>query len=1505
MNQTEHRIAQLEGEIRVLKTQLEQAERKNENLIRKSDSTFRAVFDHSADGMMLIGKNGIVREWNYGQERITGLEKESVVGKMLLWEVSELIFPFEKFNIKELNRIKDFQKDIVANMKYETFVRQIKNCKTGEYRILQVVFFPVATPDDFLLGAICRDVTEEELYREQIEELNEYQTHLEWVLAEKTSELIEEHSLLQAIGDNFPDGALFRFEINPLTFEMNFTYLSTTWEVVTGLNREESMADVTNAFAAIFPKHIPSLMEEIEKCTTTLQNFFFEAEYHKGSEPRWMQLSSTPRKIADYKVVFNGFILDITARKLAEQELLNEHERLRAIGDNFPDGSLFRFEINPLNMEMGFSYLSATWEEVMGVSIEDTISDASTMFNLILPEFFESHMEEIKRCTLLLQQFLIEYKKWHKDNEIRWIQVSSYPKWISEDRVVFDGFVLDITKRKENEIELEKLSDRRAILIKVLHIVQAAEDLSEAMNQSIAEIGRYAGVSRVNVFEISEDGTTVSNTFGWCNDGIESIIDSLQNIPIEVSQSWFDMFDADMYICTSGINTLKSALVEVLTRCGVKSAVVLPLSSGSFNYGYVGFDECIASREWDENEVEMLKNLSKIISVVKRRFQAEASLRRSHQTMHTVLNNINANIVVTDFETMKILFVNDPLRKMVGEEMEGKDCWKLLQVGQSGVCDFCPKNHLLDSNDCSTGVYCFEHYFDKFKKHMVVDAVATEWIDGRRVLLEVIFDITDRKLVEQKLLMEHDRLRAIGDNFPHGSLFRFEINPLNMEMGFSYLSATWEEVMRISIEETIADSSRLFDMILPEFTEYHTEEIKKCSSSLQHFLIEYKKWHKDNEIRWIQVSSHPKKIADDKIIFDGFVLDITTRKENEIELAKYREELEFLVKEHTEELQIANEELKTYNEELQSINEELYSTSEALHAANEKLDRYKTQLEKRVKEKTTEIIDRKEELEKLNRRQEVFIKVLQILQLEEDVSEGMNMVLDIIGNYTHVDRVQIWENNTDGITYGCSNEWCNEGVEPVIHFCQNLPLEHGKPWFDLLNTNNIICTSDIYSLTQPIYEMLERQYVKAIVVIPLSIYGSHFGFISFTVCEDKVWDEKEVELLTNISQVFSNVTRRRQVETAMSLSQQTMRTVLDNINAHILVTEYDSLKILFANNNFIQEAGEDVEGMFCWQSLKVGLTGPCEHCPRSVLCDSNGLPTGVHYREDYHPKTKRWFVIISTAIRWVSGQLAIMELATDITDRKLNEIELVHAREKAEESDKLKSAFLANMSHEIRTPINGIVGFLHFIASNDLSPERKQNYINIIKNSAVQLVQLIDDIIDVSKIEAKQMNMFPVPIDVNQLMCELQIFFETILQTKNKSHLMLILDDSGFIDKCIATVDPVRLRQVISNLMINAIKYTEKGYIRFGYRQSAPDKLEFAVEDTGIGMVADQHEIIFERFRQAGNHFRGGTGLGLNIAQSLVQMMGGDIWVESTEGAGSTFYFTILYRPVHLEDEKE
>ena len=245
--------------------------------------------------------------------------------------------------------------------------------------------------------------------------------------------------------------------------------------------------------------------------------------------------------------------------------------------------------------------------------------------------------------------------------------------------------------------------------------------------------------------------------------------------------------------------------------------------------------------------------------------------------------------------------------------------------------------------------------------------------------------------------------------------------------------------------------------------------------------------------------------------------------------------------------------------------------------------------------------------------------------------------------------------------------------------------------------------------------------------------------------------------------------------------------------------------------------------------------------------------------------------------------------------------ELTIAKEKAEESNRLKSAFLANMSHEIRTPLNGIVGFLQFFDGENLSHIRRKEYMGIINNCSKQLVKIIDDIIDISKIEAQQMKIHIVELQLNEMMREMQTFFDVHIQTNEKEQVELILDDSNFIEASLVYADNTRLKQVISNLLINAIKFTEKGYVRFGYTLLDNDTLNFWVEDTGIGIPEAHFENIFHQFRQVdlgNNRYYGGIGLGLSISRSLVQLMGGDIRVESIEGMGTSFYFTIPYKPV-------
>lgn len=259
-----------------------------------------------------------------------------------------------------------------------------------------------------------------------------------------------------------------------------------------------------------------------------------------------------------------------------------------------------------------------------------------------------------------------------------------------------------------------------------------------------------------------------------------------------------------------------------------------------------------------------------------------------------------------------------------------------------------------------------------------------------------------------------------------------------------------------------------------------------------------------------------------------------------------------------------------------------------------------------------------------------------------------------------------------------------------------------------------------------------------------------------------------------------------------------------------------------------------------------------------------------------------------------------LKQARDIEERKKIEEELIKAKNKAEESDRLKSAFLANMSHEIRTPMNGILGFANLLNEKETTPLQRRDYAEIINQNSNILLKIIDDILDIAKIEAGQLKIVERPCYLDQLMYDQYLLFKTLVEKReDKSlHLNLKLPEFKIENQIIA--DQARLSQVLSNLLSNAVKFTDKGQIEFGYILESPEQLKFFVKDTGIGLSPDKFDMIFDRFRQADESRArryGGTGLGLTISSNLVWLMGGNIWVESELGKGSVFYFTIPYKP--------
>jgi len=258
----------------------------------------------------------------------------------------------------------------------------------------------------------------------------------------------------------------------------------------------------------------------------------------------------------------------------------------------------------------------------------------------------------------------------------------------------------------------------------------------------------------------------------------------------------------------------------------------------------------------------------------------------------------------------------------------------------------------------------------------------------------------------------------------------------------------------------------------------------------------------------------------------------------------------------------------------------------------------------------------------------------------------------------------------------------------------------------------------------------------------------------------------------------------------------------------------------------------------------------------------------------------------------ISNYIIIME---DITEKRRMLDALIKAKEKAEESDRLKTAFLHNISHEIRTPMNAIIGFSTFLGDPDLDDYKRKQFIEIIAKSSNQLLSIITDIINISTIEAGQEKISEIEFDLHSTLCHISKEFQLIALKQNIC--INLIPSSNHKGNSIVT-DETKLIQIIHNLLVNALKFTKQGHINFGYNIKET-MVEFFVEDTGIGISPDMHKEIFKRFSQvdaSSTRNNGGSGLGLSISKAYVELLGGEIWLKSTLDKGSTFYFTIPYK---------
>ncbi len=1111
---------------------------------QKNQNTIRSIFEHSVDGIVLIGADGIIRECSRGYEQITGLSGEQVVGR-LLWDVVDSLVPPEQYTAEDYEELHVELKSQVSDKRWGTVTRKIVNQMSGEQKTLQVVYFPVNLDKEISIGAICRDVTKE--------------LHSQELLRQSEQKLRESNELLESIMEAVPAPLYVKnkkskyIQCNDLFPKM----VNLTKKQIIGKTADEIFPDAAKQINEFDQKQ---LIETVDTVNHTGIISVYAPEIESIIYRNFLMHNGRKEGIV-------GVIIDVSELKRTERQLTVERNRLQALGDHFPNGCLFRLEIDNRTDQGIFTYLSNTCEQLTGLKVADILQNINLVFEKLYPDDLQLIMQSGNKLDEQ-NNFSARIRYRHPNGNLLWLRISAHRHDEGGFRV-FDGFIIDITDKKLAEIELERYRNELELLVK--ERTEELEAANEELHTSNEELHQY-------------------------RDHLEQ-------------------------------------MVEQKTR-------------------------------------EVITGQERLVSL---------------------------------------------------------------------------SNHLTGG---------------------------------------VIFQVMGR---------EPRTLR------------------------FSYLSAHFAELFGISIDDVVSQSKLFYKCIHPDdLLRFRRHYIKAHTEGDPG--IEFRIRNRQGDIKWIHMRASHHIVDDGIYVWDGFMLDITSQK-----LAE-------------------------------------------------------------------------QELENSSSRQNLLYKVLQTFQSTEDIPDAIRLAMAEMGKYTGIDRIYIAEKDLNN-TY----EWCNTGIAPLKERFQNL-----QAVYDRFDEGKYIQTSDLAELSPDLLQFLEDAGILCALCFPLTTDGVNYGYVCFDNCTTiREWDNNEIELLSGLSQIFANAIRRLQAETSIRLSQQTLRTVMDNIKSNVLAMDFDTHKVLFANQNVKDEMGSDIEDKMCWEVLRIGKKSQCDYCPRLYLLDPDKCPNGRYEWEYLNNRTGKWYKCNDAAIEWVDGRTVHLQHSSDITHRKMAELELMHAKEKAEEADRLKSAFLANISHEIRTPLNGITGFLQFLTSGDITSEFRQEYIQVVNTCSQQLVQIIEDVIDIAKVEANQLNIFPVVTDINQIMHDLQVLFEAELKNQNKDTVVLLLDDTGFIHHGNIYVDPVRLRQILFHIINNAIKFTQKGYIRFGYKLQPSGMLEFEVEDTGIGIPENMHDVVFERFRQVeqgNNRFYGGTGIGLSISQSLVQLMGGRIWLQSAVGIGSTFNFTIPYLPITPDD---
>jgi len=540
------------------------------------------------------------------------------------------------------------------------------------------------------------------------------------------------------------------------------------------------------------------------------------------------------------------------------------------------------------------------------------------------------------------------------------------------------------------------------------------------------------------------------------------------------------------------------------------------------------------------------------------------------------------------------------------------------------------------------------------------------------------------------------------------------------------------------------------------------------------------------------------------------------------------------------------------------------------------------------------------------RLQELLMKIsaTYISIPESEVDAAIHKSLAELGQFSGADRFYIFRYDFDRNTSTNTHEWCAPGIEPQIAYLQNYPNEHIPDWVNTHRKGETMYVPNIFALPKDsgIRQMLEPQGIKSLIAVPMMDRSECVGFVGLDFVRNlHRISVNERKLLTIFAQMMVNVQNRIRTQKSLVENERFLSDLIDNSVSVIAVKNADGTYQL-VNRKWQEITGitrEDALGRMDADLFEPELASGFMENDRHVLATGETIEIEETFKEGTDP---RHFLSTKFPVRDVKGGITgVCSMIFEITDRRKAEEHRL-ARSEAEAANRAKSTFLSNMSHEIRTPLNAIIGFARVMERDQTLNDRQAEQIRTILGSSEQLLNLVNQTLDYTKIEAGAETVSPTRFHVRSLINDV---FRMFVPRAGRKGLRYTTDIDPRLPDFIYA-DEAKIRQILVNLLSNAIKATGDGSVTL--RADFPGKpgrndrihLVFEVEDTGPGIPKSDIKQLFSKYYQLKDGLRSaGTGLGLPISRKLAHLLKGTIEVYSTPGKGSTFRLTL---PVSITD---